>query len=233
MCKLKIASTFTPVKEDSKIKLLLWCGAIAPVFFITTFLIEGALRINYNPLRFPVSSLSIGENGWMQQTNFILSAILLFIFSIGLRKIFPRTSGKFRAPFLLMLVAIGLCGAGIFSSDPIYGYPEDQPMKLAQFTVHGHLHDLFSMLVFVCLPWACFSFRKKFLLNGKKSWANYSLITGILMLLFFVLAAIGFKQVEGFSEFAGLFQRSSLIVSLVWVMLLSIHFIGKSGLKEW
>jgi hypothetical protein len=47
-------------ERASIVKVLLACGVIGPVLFIILFLIEGATRADYSPLRQPVSSLSIG-----------------------------------------------------------------------------------------------------------------------------------------------------------------------------
>src|SRR5262245_18564948 len=63
--------------QPSTVKRLLACGIIGPLFFIIAFLIEGATRADYNPFRHPVSSLSIGELGWMQAANFIISGSLI------------------------------------------------------------------------------------------------------------------------------------------------------------
>ena len=44
-------------------KTLLACGAIAGLLFVLVFLLEGATRANYDPLRHPVSSLALGDYG--------------------------------------------------------------------------------------------------------------------------------------------------------------------------
>lgn len=54
-----------------------------------------------------------------------------------------------------------------------------------------------------------------------RKWANYTLVSVIGMLTCFILAAIGFKQVSGFVEFAGVFQRLSIIFGFVWLTALS------------
>ncbi len=205
-------------------KALLLCGAIACPLFILVFLIEGATRSAYNPLRHAVSSLSIGNQGWMQVTNFVVTGLLLLAFTIGLRRKLQSTSKGTRGTVLIGLVAIGLIGAGVFTTDPLFGYPEDKPLVMAQYTIHGHLHDLFSMLVFVCLPSACFVFRRRFITTGERGWAIYSTISGIGMIVVFVLTSMGFKQISGFVDFAGVFQRLTITIGWIWMMLLSLHF---------
>lgn len=73
-------------------KTLLACGAIAGLLFVLVFLLEGATRANYDPLRHPVSSLALGDYGWVQSANFVVAGLLTLAFSVGLRRVFrpPR-----------------------------------------------------------------------------------------------------------------------------------------------
>jgi hypothetical protein len=211
----------TKIKTNSITKALLVCGGIACPLFIIVVLIEGAMRLNYNSFLYPLSSLSIGDSGWTQISNFIFTGILLVIFSFGLNQVCNSDKVKFRGPLLIRLVGIGLIGAGIFVTDPIFGYPPDKPLVLRQFTLHGHLHDGFSMLVFICLPWACFVFRRYFIAKGKEGWANYSTFTGYAMIATFIITSMGFKQLSGFVNYAGMFQRLCVSIGWTWMTLLS------------
>lgn len=215
----------TKIKTNSITKALLSCGAIACPLFIILVLIEGAIRPNYNSFLYPLSSLSIGDTGLIQISNFIFTGILLVIFSLGLKQVCNSDKEKFRGPLLIRSVGIGLIGAGIFVTDPIFGYPPDKSLVLRQFTFHGHLHDGFSMLVFICLPWACFVFRKYFIAKGKKGWANYSAFTGYAMIATFIFTSMGFKQLSGFVNYAGMFQRLCVSIGWTWMTLLSLHLV--------
>ena len=156
-------------------KLLLACGAIGPLLFIAVFLIEGTTRSDYNPLRYPISSLSIGNLGWIQAANFLMVGLFLFAFAFGLRRVLraSRGVGVFWGPLLFGLAGLGLFCAGIFTTDPIYGYPPSAPLVLAQYSVHGHFHDIFSLLLFIALPAACFVFCRRFATLGERGWAVY------------------------------------------------------------
>jgi hypothetical protein len=79
-------------------KALLLCGAIGGPLFVLAFLIEGATRADYNPLRHPVSSLSIGDLGFMQIGNFILTGLLMIAFAVGLRRALRPPSGSVWGP---------------------------------------------------------------------------------------------------------------------------------------
>jgi hypothetical protein len=221
------------VKEPSKgmgeqslaTRLLLSCGVIGPLLFIIVFLLEGATRADYNPLRYPVSSLSIGDLGWIQAANFLLVGVLLFAFAIGMRRALRGSRGGVWGPLLIGLAGIGLFGAGIFTTDPIYGYPPSAPLVLAQYSLHGHLHNLCSLLFFAGLPTACFVFCRRFATSGERGWAVYSLLSGLGMLATFVLAAVGFAQNPSLVQVAGVFQRLSISVGLIWVALLAFRLL--------
>lgn len=214
------------MKKNCNTKVLLICGAIGGFLFVSIFLIAGLTRADYNPLRFPVSSLSIGSQGWIQITNFILSGSLITAFAFGLRN---TLIGKTWIPGLIGMVGIGLIGAGICITDPVYGYPTTEPLALAQFTVRGHLHDFFSILVFISLPTACFKFRNRFKAMQERGWAAYSLFTAVLVITTFLLAGIGFKQTPVLVAVAGVFQRLCITAACVWISLIAFYFLKRSN----
>jgi len=205
-----------------KLKSLLTCGAIAGPLFVITLLIEGATRTDYNPLRHPGSSLALSDFGWVQVANFIVTGLLLLAFAIGLRRTLRPT---FWRPLLMGLVGISLIGAGIFITDPINGYPPGTPLILPEYSDHGRIHDLFGALTFLGLPIACFVFSYGFFRTRKYGWAIYSAFSGIAMWVFFVLTSMGLSQAPGYSDFAGLFQRLSIVSGLGWITLLAIHLL--------
>ncbi|HEY8870655.1 MAG TPA: DUF998 domain-containing protein, partial [Candidatus Limnocylindrales bacterium] len=51
---------------------LLASGVIGPVLFFVMFLIEGAIRPDYDPMRVFVSQLSLGDQGWLQIATFVI-----------------------------------------------------------------------------------------------------------------------------------------------------------------
>jgi len=208
---------------------LLACGAIGPLLFIVVFLIEGATRAGYDPLRYPVSSLSIGDLGWIQTANFLMVGFLTFAFAVGLRRALGASRGVVWGSLLIGLAGIGLLGAGIFTSDPVFGYPPSAPLVLAQYSVHGHLHDLFSLLLFAGLPTACFVFCHRFAVLGDRGWAIYSILAGLGMLVTFVLAGMGFSQNPNLVDIAGVFQRLSIAIGLTWLALLALRLMRQQS----
>jgi hypothetical membrane protein len=213
---------------SKRTQILLIFGQAGSVLFILMFLIQGQLRPDYSPLKFAVSSLSIGTYGWVQQLNFIISGTLIFFFAIGFRRATFLMNNSLWISRLIGAVGLGLAGAGIFSSDPVYGYPVTEPLRISQFTITGHLHDLFSLFVFVCMPLACLKMRKRFKEADNIKWVRYCAISAAGIISAFIIAAIGFKQAPIIVDFAGAFQRLSIMFGCAWLAMLSGLVLGSS-----
>ena len=211
--------------ENEYNKLLLVCGALAGPFFTLAWLLEGATRTGYDPLRHPISSLAIGERGWTQAANFLLTGTLLLAFAIGLRRVLEGLKEPRRAPFLIALIGIGLIGAGVFVADPMNGYPMGTPDLPLQYSLTGRLHRLFSAFVFLGLPVACFMFARFFAKHREDNWALYSRVTGLAFLLMFIVTSMGFALVNGLADFAGLLQRMTLTIGFAWLTLLAVYWL--------
>ena len=219
--------------SNMKTTLFLLCGAVAGPFFTVVWLIQGLTRSGYDPMRYAISSLSIGELGWIQIVNFLITGSLILAFSIGLRQILREPSGSVWGPVLIGLVGVGLIGAGLFVSDPLNGYPPDTPVIPTERTTHGILHDLFGVPVFLGLPIACFVFTRLFARRGERNWAWYSRLSGIGMFAVFIIARLGFRMLETYPALAanfGTLQRITLIIGFAWLTLLAFYML-KAPLK--
>ena len=206
-------------------KALLACGAIAGPLFVLVFLGAGSSRADYDPLRHPVSSLALGDSGWVQTANFVVAGLLTLAFAVGLRRAFRPPRGSTWGPLLVGAWAIGLLGAGIFPTDPVSGYPPGTPDRLYGYSWQGALHDLFSLPAFVALAAAFFVFGRRFATRGERGWAIYSIVTGIVFVVAFVLSSAGFGQAEDLVDLAGPFQRVAVAAGFGWLALLAVRFL--------
>jgi hypothetical protein len=214
-------------KDAVQTKTLLLCGMIAGPLFTLAWLVEGATRANYHPLRHPVSSLALGDLGWTQIANFIVAGLLTLAFAVGLWRALRPRGGSTWGPLLIGAYAIGLLGAGIFVTDPVSGYPPGTPDQLIEYSsVHAALHDLFSIPTFVGLPIACFVFARRFVGWGQRGWAIYSTVSGLAFAVMFLLASAGFAQAAGQVDLAGLFQRITITIGWSWLTLLAIRLLN-------
>jgi hypothetical membrane protein len=208
-------------EQPLMMRLLLACGAVGPLLFIVVFLIEGATRPNYSAWHNVVSSLSQGEQGWMQMTNFIVCGALVLFFAIGLRRALRTGRGSTWGPILLGIFGFCLIGAGFFVTDPLLSYP---PGASNTPTVHGTLHNLLSLFVFASLIAACFVLARRDAADpAERGWAFYSVATGILVTVFFVLTDV----VALLNGPAGLIQRICIILGWSWISLLAIRLMSR------
>jgi hypothetical protein len=206
-------------------KTLLLCGVLAGPLFVAVFLVEGATRPGYDPMRLPVSLLSTGGDGWTQAANFIVDGFLLLAFAFGLhRALGQRGTPSMLGPLLLAVVALAVLAAGVFSTDPGGGYPPGvHPPR--ESSLHGVLHDAISAVVFTMLPVACFVFARRFGGWGERRWATYSAVTGTALAIGFVLILVGFNGSTPVNDVAGLIQRAWIVVAWGWIALLAVHML--------
>lgn len=204
-------------------RVLIACGVVGPVLFVVSFLVQGAVRPHYDPLRHPVSSLAIGEAGRLQSATFVVTGGLLLAFAVGLRGA-ARPGGGFWAPVLIGLVALGLIGAGLFTTDPISGYPPGTPMVPVP-TPHGVLHDVFSTPVFTAFPAACFVLGRRFAVGRSPGWAGYAIASGAVMVVAFVLTSMGFGQNAVLMPVGGLLQRVTLVAGFALLVATAVHLL--------
>ncbi|MEV0404350.1 DUF998 domain-containing protein [Actinoallomurus sp. NPDC050550] len=196
-------------------RILLACGVAAGPLFTAAYLLEGATRAHYKPLRHPVSSLALGDHGWTQTANFIVAGLLSLAFAVGLWR-----AGTSRWGSLLVGVwAIGLLCAGIFRTDPVSGYPPGTPDLLQHNTGHGTLHDLCSLIGFVALTAACIVLAW----SGTRGWTIYSIASGLLFAATMMLANTAFAQEENLVDLGGLIQRISITIGWAWLTLLAVR----------
>src|SRR5215831_623896 len=205
-------------------RLLLACGAIAPLLNIVVLLILGATRPGYNAWLIPDSSLELGEGGWIQITNYIVSGVLLLAFAIGLRRVLRTGRGSTWGPLLLGLFGLSFIGIGIFVTDPVLGYP---PGASSTATAPGTLHNLLGQLQFISLAAACFVLARRDAADpARRGWAWYSVATGLLVVASDVAFVLTFKLWDGGP--VGLIERIGIIGGCIWIVVLAIRLMSRS-----
>src|SRR5215469_18388406 len=208
-------------EQPVETRLLLACGAIAPLLNIVVLLILGATRPGYNAWLIPDSSLELGEGGWIQITNYIVSGVLLLAFAIGLRRVLRTGRGSTWGPLLLGLFGLSFIGIGIFVTDPVLGYP---PGASSTATVPGTLHNLLGQLQFISLSVACFVLARGDAADpARRGWTWYSVATGLLVVASDVFFFLTFEM----GGPAGLIERIGIIGGCSWIALLAIRLISK------
>jgi hypothetical protein len=189
---------------------------LAPILFITIFIWLGSVQPGYDPLRYTVSRLAIGENGWIQNLNFLqLAAALLMLSSILTRATSSRkTKRAFRLAFGSAAAALIL--AAIFPTDPA------ETRMIFNFTPAGLMHAG-TVVGFVFLsPYIIWSLADAFATIPKLRFLKtVTLLAGKIALfaclLWFIYYPFGLK-----TGYLGLGQKVIITWALGWILTISL-----------
>lgn len=187
---------------------LLWAGTIGSWVFVLTFLVDGATRPDYHPVRHPVSALALGQRGWIQTVNFVLCGLAVVGGAIAL----AIMHGTMLLALALAVFGAGLVASGAFPMDPMRGYPPGTPDDTPEHTSRTHeRHDHAGAVVFLALPVA--AAIAAFTLEGP-GWRWYSGATAVV--LFVGLSMFG-SAWENDNPRMGLIQRTVIGVGWLWL----------------
>ena len=215
-------------------RFLLWSGAIGPLLFAVIFLIEGAILPGYDSWRTTISTLSLSDQGWIQIANFSLFGLSTLCFAAGIRRVFKTGLASSLGPILFAIVGVGLILAGIFVTDPCLGYPASAPVGLPE-SLHGTIHNLAALVVFLSLPVICFVMGRRFARDPAwRSWSTLSMITGTLVLFFF---AWFFTSVSASADampeeavHAGLLERIASLIGCLWMSAFAFRLLRRPAI---
>jgi hypothetical protein len=234
------------VRSDAVTRWLLRCGLVAGPVFVATFLVDGATRPGYHPLRHPVSSLSLGTRGATQVTNFAVTGALYAAAAAGLSRAAGSLAGTAAGPgragpgragpgragvAAAAATAAGLMGAAAFRTDPVSGYPPGSPDTAVPPSRAGTAHILMSTGVFLGLPAAALGAGVRALRHGQTGWGLYGVGTAVSMLAAAVTAGSGFSQSPRLVAVAGLFQRVSIVTGFAWLTALAGRSLSQLGAR--
>jgi hypothetical protein len=184
--------------------LLLAAGTAGGLMFTGVYLAEGATRAGYRAMAQPISALSLGPGGWVQQLNFIVFGVLVCASAAGWRVALAPGRGAVAFPGLRVIAGVGLVMDGLFAQDPSGGYPPGS--RAVAPTVHGQVHTLFAMITITALASGCFVLAARFAAEPAwRRWATFAAAAGVATIVF--IAAFGAAGAHG--GLAGLWERGA------------------------
>jgi Protein of unknown function (DUF998) len=216
------SSVVSPVPR----RLLLWLtyGAAGTVLFPIIYVILGATRPGYDPWRQSISALSLGPGGWVQQLNFVLCGVSVLWMAFVWRKILAGDVCATWYPIIRGIEGLGLIAIGIFSTDPGYGYPPGTPSGPGHSTLGGTLHLIFTSLILNVMCLGLFVIARRFWKNPEwRGWTAFSVICGLLPIVFIPFFVIGQNNQTAFSGYAGLFERLATNADTLWTVVLLVR----------
>jgi hypothetical protein len=194
--------------------LLVSASVVGSLLFTVVYLLEGVTRPGYVAYQQAISALSLGPGGWLQRANFIAFGLLILCSAVGWRRLLAPGVARVWFPIAQTATGIGLIVDGVFSQDPAPGYPVGATLTAP--TVGGTIHTLFAVVSITSLAVGCFILARRFAGEPRwRGWALYSVITGLLTIVF--IALFGMSGAHG--GIAGVYERLAAGVHSVWSLL--------------
>jgi hypothetical membrane protein len=162
---------------------------VAGPLFVAASVVQGLTRPGFDLRRHAISTLSLGDLGWIQVSNFLVTGLLVLACAVGIRRVLhPGRAGTW-GPLLFGGYGAGLVAAGIFHPDPALGFPLGTPDSMpATMSWHAGLHTLAFLVAVASLMAAAFVFARRFSVLGQRGWAAYCAVTGVAPVLLIALS---------------------------------------------
>jgi hypothetical protein len=199
-------------------KALLSSAVVAGPIFFALAIAQMLTRTGFDIARHPLSLLSLGEFGWVQRTNFIVTGLLVLVGAVGFRRAMTTGPGATWGPILVALFGAGTVVAGLFPPDAAFGFPPGTPEGVpAHISSHGLLHGVGFDVAFLSLIFATFVFARRYPARSQRGWRTYSIRTGIAIP---VLIVAGMTLVR----FMGIAFFLTALIAFGWLSTLgSLH----------
>lgn len=200
---------------------LLTSGIAAAIVFPTAVAIQAAAREGFDLAVHPLSMLSLGDAGWIQVANFIVTGSLFLAFAVGLRRALGSGRGGIWGPRLFGFYGLVVVAAGIFPVDPMLGFPPGTPEGLPKtLSWQAIVHNLTFVFAFLGLIIAIFVFARRFAAAGRWGLASCSMVTGLATPTLIVVSQMQ-PDVAGYILFG-----TNVLVN-VWIVLLATRVLAE------
>jgi hypothetical membrane protein len=173
------AAVSVSVARSSSSRPLLVAGAIAGPLFLAVVLAQAYARAGFDPARHPLSSLALGDLGWLQIANFVVCGALTLAGAFGLRRALSPGRASTWGPRLLGLGGAALIVAGVFPTDPINGYPVGVADTV---TWHGIIHSMAPAVAGIAGLAAYVVFARRFAADRERGWLAWSIVAPVALL---------------------------------------------------
>lgn len=176
-------------------RALITGGVAAGPLYVLVSLAQAFTRESFDLTRHSWSLLANGGLGWIQIANFLVAGSLTIACAVGMRRALRDNRGGTWGPLLIGVYGASLIAAGLFTADPMDGFPAGTPAGApAEISWHGLVHFIAGGIGFPALIVACFVFARRFGALGERRWSAFSVTTGVVFLAAFIGIASGSSQ---------------------------------------
>lgn len=195
---------------------LLAAGTLAGPLYVGIGTLEAVLRDGFDITRHSLSLLANGDAGWVHSTMMALTGLLTVVGVVGLSRFVPADR---RAPWVTRGIAtfgLGVAVSGVLRADPADAFPVGTPDGPSEtVTWHGIGHIVAGGIGFLGLIVACLAAARWFKRRGNRTWAVFSLVTGVYYLVSFGGIATGAGK-----ALVNLAFTAAVILGWAWITLL-------------
>jgi hypothetical protein len=162
-------------------RLLLIGGIVSTPLFYLISIAQMYTRTGFDIRRHAISTLTLGDMGWIQSVNFIVTGMLAVLAAIGMHGLLRREQGGKWGSLLIGIYGLGMILAGFFRPDPGFGFPSGAPEGMpTSMSGHAAIHSIAFFTAFICLIVACFVFARLFSSKSERGWKIYCTASGII-----------------------------------------------------
>jgi hypothetical protein len=184
MAKNLATSPEPPDASTNRTRALLSCGVVAGPLFLAVVFVQAVTRHGFDLSRHPLSLLSLGELGWIQIANFVVTGLLYVACAVGMRRVLhPGPSGTW-GPLLVGGLGIGLVLAGVFVADAGAGFPPGAPAGAPErLSWHGIGHTVGFVVANLAMIVGCLVFVRRFAAAKQWGWVAAGVGTAVAVLV--------------------------------------------------
>jgi hypothetical protein len=173
---------------------LLGWGVVAGPFYVVVGLVLALTRPGFELSHHALSLLMLGEHGWLQRTNLVLTGLMVLAAAIGAARALRDGRGLAIAT-TTAVYGLALLASAVALPDPAAGFPPGSTSGV--ISTHGLLHLVFGALGFLALAVGAFAEGRWRASLGERGAARRSRLLGALVLVGFLAGAALAQLVVG------------------------------------
>lgn len=174
---------------------LLGWGVVAGPFYIVVGVVLGSTRPGFDFGRHALSLLMLGDGGWIQRANFVLSGLMVIAAGVGVLRALRNGRGL-AVGALVATAGTMLILAAVFTPDPAGGFPPG--VAPGPSTVGGMLHLLCGAMQFVAIAGAALAHSLWSRTVGQPALGHVSMVLAVVVLGGFAGGAALAQHAVGF-----------------------------------
>jgi hypothetical protein len=163
---------------------LLGYGVLAGAFYLVVGVALALTREGFSFAEHPLSVLMLGDRGWMQRANIMISGAMVVAAAVGFARALRGSSGARGVGVLLTVYGVCLLLGGIFPPDPMAGFPPGA--AAGEPTPSGLVHLAAGGVGFLALGASALVLATWFAAAGLRAWSMRSRIAAVVVVLAFL-----------------------------------------------